>query len=232
MDLKDWKRYAYILVIIGCAQFIILTLVAMLFYGGGSYYHPYNPGYDFINNYFSDLGLTKSYNGKSNMISSVLFAIAACGAGISMFPFFLAFPSYFTKKSWIAKYSSIIGSLIGIFAAICYIGIGLTPYDLYLSEHYFFVYSAFTSALFMVIAYSIAMVLNKDYPKKYAIVFICFGIVLFAYVMLLFFGPTWETQAGLLIQVVGQKVIVYLMISTLLVQGYGALKLYNTANKT
>ena len=49
---------------LGVIQFIILTLLAVIFYPGG---------FDFYSQYFSELGATLARNGEINGISSSLF---------------------------------------------------------------------------------------------------------------------------------------------------------------
>jgi hypothetical protein len=55
MNLKNWKR-AFIFIIIGSVQYVVLTFIAMLSYAGGSYINHNAPGYSFWSNYFSGLG--------------------------------------------------------------------------------------------------------------------------------------------------------------------------------
>ena len=226
MNLKeDWKKLSYLFVLIGCIQFVILTIIAMLVYAGGTWVSPYTSGYSFWNNYFSDLGRTKNFLGESNLASFILFTIAACGAGISFIPFFIAYPNLFKEESSLQKWLSYLGSCIGIFSAISFIGIGLTPYDLYFDAHVIFVRLAFSSALFMAIFYSIVILMNKNYQLPYKIIFLWFTVMLLLYVLLLFFGPTNVTAEGSFIQVVGQKIIVYSMIFNLIIQGSYVYKL-------
>ena len=59
--------------IIGAIQFIIIPIIAMFFYGGGTAWDPAAEGYIFWQNFFSDLGRTFAYNSVENAISSLLF---------------------------------------------------------------------------------------------------------------------------------------------------------------
>lgn len=224
---ENWKELACNFIIIGCIQFFILTIIAMFFYAGGTYHDPSNPGYDFWNNFFSDLGITKTYNGRSNIVSHVLFTIALSVAGISIIPFLFVLTSFF-KESKLSKWLSIIGLVIGIFTAICFIGIACTPANLYLYEHGNFVRLGFSSALFMVFFYVLAMLTDKKYPNRNALAFIGFCIVLGLYVIVLFAGPSYSTPEGWMFRVVSQKIVAYTMIASLLIQGYISRKMIKT----
>ncbi len=83
---------------------------------------------------------------------------------------------------------------------------------------------AFISFLMVVIFYSVGIVKKDDYPNIYAYVFLIFAIVLAAYILLLFVGPPVESDAGLIIQAVGQKIIVYLAVISMFVEALGVLR--------
>ncbi|MHA1475851.1 MAG: hypothetical protein ACTSQ5_11780, partial [Promethearchaeota archaeon] len=70
--------------ILGIFQFLILSSLAMVFYSGGNINDPNSLRYAFFLNKFSDLGMTVSYNGKSNWISFCLFNSALILLGLSL----------------------------------------------------------------------------------------------------------------------------------------------------
>ncbi len=45
MNVKNWKEVAFVLSIIGCVGYVVLTTIAMFFYGGGSESNPNSPGF-------------------------------------------------------------------------------------------------------------------------------------------------------------------------------------------
>ncbi len=59
----------------------------MLAYPGGAKYHHPSTGYLFFQNFFSDLGATRTYSGHANTTSHGLFAIALCAVGLGMITF-------------------------------------------------------------------------------------------------------------------------------------------------
>jgi hypothetical protein len=103
--------------------------------------------------------------------------------------------------------------------------VACTPANLFLGAHRQFVFTAFPAFLVVSIFYTIAIFLNRRYPNTYAAVYLLFAILLAAYVWLMFNGPKPDTPEGLVIQVTGQKIIVYAAIICMLVQSYGALRL-------
>ena len=222
MDKNKIKQWGLFAPVIGTSLFFILTIIAMITFAGGSTFDLSESGYSFYNNFFSDLGMITAYNGESNMVSSTLFLIATTICGLSMMPYFVLIPSLY-KTNKVNYILMIIGSILGFIAAIGYIGIGFAPWDkseASLSAHMFFVYLAFPLTLPVVICYVTAFLREKNFPRMLSYEYIAMGVILIVYLYLLFFGPSSATETGRIIQVVGQKVIVYAEILTFWIQGY------------
>lgn len=75
-DTEFWRHQVYRLAALACVTFVVMTLCAMLLYGGGTVTDPIRPGYSFFQNFFSDLGMTVASSGRSNLASLVLFVTA------------------------------------------------------------------------------------------------------------------------------------------------------------
>ena len=218
MNLNNWKKWSFLVQMIGCAQFILFTIIGMIFYTGGTYNDPTTPGYSFFENFVSDIGRTVSHSGESNFIAFLFFSIAFFIGGVSLVPSFLAFPTFF-REDHALKGISIIGSIFGIFTAFCFAGITFAPSDINPAGHIFFVYGGFLSGLVPSILYTIIIFLKKEYPSLYAFNFMIFAIILIGYVILLFAGPN-----NLVIQVTGQKIVLYSFAICLFIHGYGGWK--------
>jgi hypothetical protein len=215
MNTKNWRQYIFLTAMVGCVQFVVLTFIAMLFYPGGTHDDPTTSGYSFFRNFFSDLGLTVPLSGETNTISFFLFTMALTLSGLALIIFFLASPDLFKNTS--GRIPSLLGSIVGVFSGLFYIGIAFTPADLHREWHGNFVLLAFSSFFIVVIFYTIAIFLNKGYPNRYAYVYLFFTVLLTVYLWLLFAGPN-----DIRIQATGQKIIVYAMIICMFIQSYGA----------
>lgn len=220
---RFWQRGVFWLVVAACVQFVVLTAVAMLFYPGGTHTDPTTSGYSFFRNFFSDLGLTRTHGGWPNTVSATLFFIALTLAGSGLVLFFVAFPRFFAGSP-LSKALSWLGSAFGVIAGLCFVGVAFTPANLYLSAHGQFVLRAFQAFPLAVIFYVAAILCQRNYPRRYALVFAVFAVLLIAYLLLLTRGPSSRTPAGLVIQATGQKVIVYASVISILIQSLGALE--------
>ena len=219
----NWRRGAFILGMAGCVQFVLLTVVAMFLYPGGSYSDHDATGYSFWINFFSDLGRSRTFSEQPDPASMSLFIVALSLASLTLVAAFVAMPRLFARNR-AARRLSVAGSVFGVISAAAYLGIACTPADVNLTVHKLFVEIAFSSFLLVVILYSAAILRDGGYPKFYAFAYIGFALILAAYLVLLFGGPHIDTPEGVRIQATGQKIVVYAEIGCMFLQSYGAMR--------
>jgi len=209
--------------IVGALLFLVFTIVGMFTYAGGTHSNPDSPGYSFFRNFFSSLGMTVAPNGESNTVSLVLFILAMFCAGLALIVYFIVEPKFFWDSLPLKMLSS-LGSIFGVIAGAFFIGVAF-PGDLYPDLHGFFTLNAFRTFLIAVIFYLIAILINRRYPKRYAIVYAAFAVMLFVYILLMMYGPGFDDPNGEVIQATSQKLIVYAAIICMMIQAYGSMKL-------
>jgi hypothetical protein len=105
------------------------------------------------------------------------------------------------------------------------VGIAFTPANLLPQPHFQFVLLAFRAFLPAVLLYLLAILLNREYPNRYAGVYLVFAGLLAAYIVLITRGPDIDTARGVMAQATGQKIIVYAAIVTIFIQSWGAIQL-------
>jgi hypothetical membrane protein len=211
----------YAVIAIGCAMFVILTLVAMLTYTGGWVDNHAARGYSFTQNFLSNLGMLTALSGRPNWASATLFFIALAGTGACLVIFFVIFPRLFQHRR-LQKLLSLLGSIVGVLAGLSFMGIAFAPADVARAAHIQFVMWAFRLFPLAVLLYLPVMFIDQQYPKLYAWVFAVFCLLLIGYFLLLTNGPSLASPQGLVIQVVGQKVIAYASIVSIFIQSLGA----------
>lgn len=220
----NWQKLFFSISLIGAICFLVLTTLAMYLYPGGTIHAPELESYSFLNNYFSDLGRTRTFDGVSNMTCHRIFKAALTISGSTLILFFTALPSLFKKPS--TKTLAIIAAVLGIIAGFCYIGIGWVPWNESYWGHRRYVRISFLSFLSMIVFYVLAIYSERSYPNKYGKVLLVFFIILLIQIIIMFFGPrAYRNSEALFLQAVAQKIVVY---SEILVMGYmafGAIKL-------
>ncbi len=219
--MRTIQKNFYLFTAIGCGVFVVLTLVGMLVYPGGSHSNLAQAGYSFSNNFFSDLGLRTAHNGQPNLAAGALFFVALTLAGLTLGLFFIQFRGFFleTRRDQII---SLVGALLGVGAGICFVGVAFTPADVALEAHILFVTWAFRLFPLAVLCFTLVMFNSEALPRGYGYVLLGFFALLAAYYLLLTQGPGFETANGLVIQAVGQKIIVYASIVSIMVVSVGA----------
>ena len=216
-----WRKDIFTFVIIGCSLFVLLTIIAMLAYSGGTFTDPATRGYSFFENFFSELGMVHTHAGGRNTVSLVLFLVSMFLAGTGTMAFFAAFQQFF-QATRTTRILSLTGSTLGILSGICFLGVAAAPADVNMSLHSDFVIWAFRLFPAAVLCYIIVMILEKHYPRFYMWELIVFLVLLIGYLVLLEFGPAIQSYTGMAIQAAGQKMIVYASIASTMIQCWGA----------
>ena len=199
------------------ALFVILNILAMVFYPGGNIHDPEQIGYVFTRNFFSDLGTTVSYSGVHNTVSCILFNTSLCICG---FTFVVLF--YKVKNLFKLKALSNLATFFGIMGGVSFIGVAFTPADLLLDPHILFAHGIFRSLLIASILFTILIFKTKDFDNKYGYGFIVFGIMVLAYVLISELGPNPRSNpTALLIQVISQKIIAFWLLLSIYIYSVG-----------
>ncbi|XEO79489.1 hypothetical protein WKT22_04534 [Candidatus Lokiarchaeum ossiferum] len=139
MTMSKKKNIPDLILIGGSLQYIILILIAMLFYPGGSHLDVNHEGYAFFGNFFSDLGRTVAINGDSNPIASIMYYITTIVYGLSLIFFSVFLPQKVPNSnnhSWI-KIGSLATLVFGAVAGLGTLLYAVTPLNLYQTIHEF-----------------------------------------------------------------------------------------------
>jgi hypothetical protein len=227
MNANFWKIPVYRYILFACAMFFVLSTIAMFTYPGGNFHEEQTNGYDFFHNFFSDLGRLTLPGARWNMVSAGLFATALTLAGSGLAAFFLAFRRFFLTDAP-GRWLSLAGTVVGVISGLCFVGIAFAPYDLFFQLHYSLVFWAFRTFLVSVGIYAAVIFRQRVYPRANGWIFIAFTVFLAAYLVLLTYGPGLKTDAGLVIQATGQKIIAYVSILSVSAQAWLALRYERT----
>jgi len=209
------------------AQFVVLTVLAMLIYTGGSAFDPAAGGYAFFHNFFSDLGMSETYAGGANVTAMLLFIYALVCVGLALVAFGFAVrrlkdattgPDGGPARG--APAAAVLAALAATVSGASYVGIALTPHNVVGDAHTQFVNFAFGFLLVFVLCLGY-LEIRARWPRRLIVANFLYAVLLAAYVYLLLWGPSTDYERGLVIQVVAQKIIVYTSILNLGWQALG-----------
>jgi hypothetical membrane protein len=207
------------LLLAAAALFLVLTTAAMVAYPGGAKFALHGNGYRFFQNFFSDLGATKTYSGRSNTVSHVFFLVALASVGLAMIGFATTWRTVADRRGEGRRFGD-VAQIAGIISGIGFVGVAVTPWDRVLDAHNLFVQVAFGILLVFIVCL-LALQLRNAWPSGYVGLNVVYLIVLTLYVLVLFAGPGLDTKSGLEFQVAAQKLIVYASIGNLAAQAAG-----------
>lgn len=196
--------------------FVILTGLSMFFYPGGTKFDRTAMHYNFLYNFFSDLGATTTYSGKLNTISNILFTTALGGTGIVL----IYFSKIWRAVSTDSHEFRLIGFLSKFFLIVCgisFVGIAFTPWNKFFDYHNIFMKIAFSCMFGWSILITILELRN---PKMHrvAVANIFYNIILMIYLYMLFFIYDFGMEEGIEFQAVAQKIIIYFSVVILFIQ--------------
>ena len=115
---QNKTAFIFMIPIIGGGVFILLYMIATLFYPGGSNLHPNEIGFNWLTNFWCDLTGSIAKNGQKNNAQPIAL-VAMLVLCLSLSVFWLAVPKLFNSNSFIYKSISYAG--IGAMIAACFI---------------------------------------------------------------------------------------------------------------
>ena len=201
--------------------FLFCILVGMYLYPGSTYHNYETVGYLFSENFLSDLGRTMTYKGENNFHTSILFNMALCFGGVTYTVFYFMIKNLFDNKL-----ITNLGSLFGICGALCFIGVALTPADLFLDSHIFFNTWLFRCFLLSTLFYSWLIYKSPKISNYYLLGNLIFIVSLIIYILILMYAPSPKVSyEALVFQAVTQKFILFNFVGSIIVQTYGYSKI-------
>lgn len=214
---------------IGAIQWIILTTVAMAYYPGGTALDPFATGFSFYYNYISDLGVTVVYSGVPNPVSHVMFVVAGIIHSCGLIAYFVGLFVIFHKSNK-EKILGFLGTIFGLIGGGFLFALVFTPRNINFPLHLIVSQSMGVFLLIGLLFFTIVASSNKELPKKYTIIFpitmliYLFIILVYLYIVVVL-NPDPSSTEGVLIWVVGQKIVLYLFFGSEIIIAYGALKI-------
>tara|TARA_B100001057_G_scaffold201343_1_gene202101 strand:- start:344 stop:1057 length:714 start_codon:yes stop_codon:yes gene_type:complete len=221
---------------IASVYYVVAVIIAILLYPGGNHIELDQVGYSLHKNFLSELGFHKTMSGDLNFFSSFFWNTAMYMLllqGIA----FLFIPSLFRENRFSFAFAC-LGTLFMFPACIFFVGVALTPGDIFFDAHIFTTTTAFnlyTVSIFFYVLAFISSSLSNYYTSGAILLLIAVSV--YSY-YLSGYQPIDAikdrelylevyTMDLLIFNVVLQKVIISLMIITIITFSFGLNKLIN-----
>jgi ferredoxin len=222
-------QQVFVFVIVSCVQFVVLTLLAMFFFPGGTLYDSTASSYSFFGNFFSELGLTLTYYGRLNTVSAVLFTFSLTVLGIGIAAFFVAVQHVFGGAR-AGRGLLRAGSVFGIAAGLSFIGVAATPANKLLGMHVAFLCIAFPAILIASSLHAAAILRGDRHLRSFGEMHAAAAVFMAGYLALVAFGPRLNSTYGVKFQATAQKAAVYPAMGFLIYQSLAAIRLVAAAH--
>ena len=221
---------------IASVYYVVAVVIAILLYPGGNHIELDQVGYSLHKNFLSELGFHKTMSGDLNFFSSFFWNTAMYMLllqGIA----FLFIPSLFRENRFSFAFAC-LGTLFMFPACIFFVGVALTPGDIFFDAHIYTTTTAFnlyTVSIFFYVLAFISSSLSNYYTSGAILLLIAVSV--YSY-YLSGYQPIDAikdrelylevyTMDLLIFNVVLQKVIISLMIITIITFSFGLNKLIN-----
>ena len=221
---------------IASVYYVVAVVIAILLYPGGNHIELDQVGYSLHKNFLSELGFHKTMSGDLNFFSSFFWNTAMYMLllqGIA----FLFIPSLFRENRYSFAFAC-LGTLFMFPACIFFVGVALTPGDIFFDAHIFtttMAFNLYTVSIFFYVLAFISSSLSNYYASGAILLLIAVSV--YSY-YLSGYQPIDAikdrelylevyTMDLLIFNVVLQKVIISLMIITVITFSFGLNKLIN-----
>jgi hypothetical protein len=201
----------------GAATFVVLSSAAMATYHGGSPFDPSARHYRFFANYFSDLGATVTYSGRSNSTAHALFIASLTCIGVALAWSAPAWRTFAARGR--ALPAAWTASVVAALSGVAFFAVGVTPWNRALDLHMVFVQTGFASLAIFTACLLIVQTRNHA-PHPCLASNIVYLALLAIYIALFAAGPAYNTIAGLRLQIIAQKLAVYATVLNMTIQAW------------
>lgn len=196
---------------------VVLALLSMLQYPGGTSIDARTVGYALTQNFLSDLGMTVAYDTQSNALGAALFVasmlVMVGGFGAVVWHYVRLY-AVMPESRGVARAAGAAGALV----CASFVGVAFTPENRQMPLHVDFTLFAFRVAPVAVALLALASLRATRLPRAMAVTWAALTILLAGYVLLLSVGPSTHTATGLVTMVVAQKTVTVLAGGLLLLQ--------------
>jgi hypothetical membrane protein len=196
----------------GVLAFVMLTVLSVLFYPGGTYRDHSAAGYSFFRNFLSDLGMPQSWDGRANPVGAVLFVSAEVLLAIALVAFFVGFVRL-SSASHRARGWSRAAAGAAVVACAALVVASVTPANRFQTIHVEAALLVFRASFVATGLLAVAIARDGRFAPATVSVAILLPVALAAYIGVLELGPSARrSDHGLAFQATSQKVILLILL--------------------
>ena len=198
---------------------VALIGTSIMLYPGGTFVDESTHGYSFTHNFLSDLGSSVAFNYQRNMVGAALvglamllgvFALGACI--IASVRVLSAIPR--------ARTFARLAAAAAVLVCVGYLGVAVAPQDRWMGLHRASSMTAVHAFPVLTILLATATMQDNRFRRRATVGWVVLSLVLAGFLVVGHFGPGVETERGLMVQVLAQKVMASTAIIVLWLEGH------------
>lgn len=217
-----WMRWATTLA-------VVLILIAMLVYPGGTGRDPTARGYSFFRNSLSDLGSTVAHSGESNHLGAGLFFASLGLLTIAIGRCLVALIRLYSRAP-VPRYLVRAAGIGGMFGCLALAGVAFTPHDKSPELHGQFTLVAYLAFVIAAIFSGLAAARDGRFSRGAVTAWLVLAGVLIVHVSIMRLGPLVTTDSSLMLHVTSQKIVALAVVCILVYQGREVSRIESSAD--
>jgi len=197
----------------GTLSFVALASVAIALYPGGTLRNPSTHGYRPLQQFGSDLGMSRAWNGQSNRLGAGVFVMGELALAAAIGALVTGMVSI--AASGVSRLLARVAGAAGIVAGSGFVVTAFTAPDRFPVLHVRSAALAFRAACVAALLLTGAILLDPRFTRRTVLSAAGTAFLLLAFVGVTTWGPRLETDLGLVLLVAAQKIVVLAALSTM-----------------
>jgi hypothetical protein len=197
--------------IVGVA--VVLAIVSMIRYPGGTTLDPSPHGYSVWQNFLSDLGMTVAYDHRPNRLGAALFGVSLVLLVLALGGCLFGLVRLYSASHRARRFAR-AAAAVGLLVCAAFVGVAVTPENRVMGLHLSATLLAFRTFPVLSFLFLLATISSGVFPRRVAVAWGALTVVLAVYVVVLGWGPSLTTVSGLTFQVAAQKIVAVVAVVT------------------
>ena len=201
---------------------VVLIVLAMFLYPGGTLRDSHTTGYSFSQNFLSDLGMTVTHGGQSNRLGARIFtasfgllALSLVGCAVGFMRFHATAPR--------ARSLATAGAIGVLIVGAGLLGAAVSPADVSPAVHMRSAALASATAPLALLLFAAASARDRRLPRGVSVAWVVLAVTVAAWFAMRW-GPGVDSSVGLTIQATVQKGVALVVVIGLAYQTYQAIR--------
>jgi len=185
---------------------VALIGTSITLYPGGTFLDESTHGYSFTHNFLSDLGGSVAFNYQRNQVGAILFGLAMVLGVFALGTCIVASVRVLSAVARARPFAR-LGAVTAVLVCVGYLGVAVSPQDRLMGLHQAFSLTAVHAFPVLTMVLATATMRDNRFRRRAAVGWVVLSLVLAGFLAVGHFGPGVQTEHGLTVQVLAQKVM-------------------------